>query len=51
MPDALPIVGLAALVALSLIAREMKFTLTSTSLLVMTGAMAAWLAALYLFFV
>ena len=51
MPVTLPIPGLAALVALSLIAREMKFTLTGTSLMVMTGAMAAWLVALYLFFV
>jgi len=49
MPDTLPIVGLAALVALSMIAREMKFTLTSTSLWVASGALAAWLAALYLF--
>jgi hypothetical protein len=48
MPDTVPIVGLAAMVALALIAKEMKFTLTSTSLLVMTGVLAAWLAGLYL---
>jgi hypothetical protein len=49
MPVALPIVGLAALVVLSLVARELKFALTSTSLVALAGALATWLAAVYLF--
>jgi hypothetical protein len=48
MPVTLPIVALVALVALSLVARELKYALTSASLMVVTGALATWLAAVYL---
>lgn len=41
-------VGLAALVVLALIARELKYALTSASLVVITAAMATWVAAVYL---
>jgi hypothetical protein len=40
-----PVLAVAAMLVLSLAARELKYFLTSTSLLVMAGALALWLAA------
>ena len=45
-----PVLALAALVALSLMARELNYLLTSTSLLVMASTLLAWFTALYWLF-
>jgi hypothetical protein len=42
-----PVAALSFLVVLLLIARERKYLLTSTSLMVVAGALAIWFAALY----
>ena len=42
-----PVVALSLLAVASLIAREKSYALTSTSLMVVTGALAAWYAAVY----
>ena len=50
MSFSVPIAALSALVVLSLIARERNYALTSTSLLVLTGALAGWFVATYWMF-
>jgi len=45
-----PVLALAALVAFSLIARELNYLLTSTSLLVIAGTLLAWFTGLYWMF-
>jgi hypothetical protein len=42
--------GLAALIVLSLVAREKRYHLTSASLMVLTGVLAASCAGLFLYF-
>lgn len=42
-----PVVALAVLAVLSLIAREKSYPLTSTSLLVVTAVLSAWLVSVY----
>jgi hypothetical protein len=42
-----PVVALSLLAVLSLIAREKSYLLTSTSLMVVTAALAAWYVAVY----
>ena len=43
----LPVVALAALLVLSLLAKEFKYEMTSTGLMVVTGVMATWCAMLF----
>jgi len=50
MSASVPIIALSALVALSLIARQRDYAMTSTSLLFLTGALAAWMLASYSIF-
>ncbi len=45
-----PFLALAALVAFSLIARELNYLLTSTSLLVIAGTLLGWFTVLYWMF-
>lgn len=42
-----PVVALAALVVLSLIAKERKYDMTSSALLVLTAVLATWFAAVF----
>jgi hypothetical protein len=42
-----PVAALSFLVVLLLIARERKYLLTSTALMVIAGALAAWFGAIY----
>lgn len=42
MSASVPIIALSALIALALIARQLAYLMTSTSLLFMTGALALW---------
>jgi hypothetical protein len=46
MSSAVPFVAVTALVVLALVARERKYLLTSTSLVVMAGALVVWHAAI-----
>jgi hypothetical protein len=50
MSTAVPFVAVTLLVVLSLVARERKYILTSTSLIVMAGTLVAWHAAMFWFF-
>ena len=50
MSAGVPIIALSALVALSLVARQRDYAMTSTSLLFLTGALAAWMLASYSIF-
>jgi hypothetical protein len=47
MSQTIPVVTLATLVFLSLIAKERKYDMTSTGLLVVTGVLASWFALLW----
>lgn len=42
-----PVVALSLLAVLSLVAREKSYPLTSTSLMVVTGVLGVWYAAVY----
>lgn len=46
MSQTIPVVTLATLVVLSLIAKERKYDMTSTGLLVVTGVLASWFVIL-----
>ena len=45
MSASVPIIALSALIALALIARQLAYLMTSTSLLFMTGALTLWFVA------
>jgi hypothetical protein len=45
-----PIIAFSALIVLSLIARQRDYAMTSTSLMFLTGALAAWMLASYSIF-
>jgi hypothetical protein len=47
MSPTLPVAALVVLVALSLIAKERKYDMTGTALMVLTGVLAMWFAALF----
>jgi hypothetical protein len=46
MSVAVPVAALALLVVLSLIAKERKYEMTSTGLMALAGAVAAWVAGM-----
>ena len=50
MSPTVPVVSLVALVVLSLLAKERKYDMTSTGLMVLTGVLAAWFAGLFWMF-
>ena len=50
MSVAVPVAAIALLVILSLIARERKYDMTSTGLMVLTGVLVAWFAGMYWMF-
>jgi hypothetical protein len=50
MSAGVPIIALSALVALSLVARQRDYAMTSTSLMFLTGALAVWMLASYSIF-
>jgi hypothetical protein len=45
MPATLPIIALSTMIVLSLIAKQLSYAMTSTSLQFMTGALAVWFVA------
>jgi hypothetical protein len=45
-----PVFAIAGLVVFTLIARELKYALTSSSLLVVTGTLVLWFAGAYWLF-
>jgi hypothetical protein len=45
-----PVLALALLTVLSLVARERNYHMTSTGLMVLTGVLAAWFAGLFWMF-
>ena len=47
MSPTIPVVALVVLVVLSMVAKERKYDMTSSGLMVLTGVLAAWLAALF----
>jgi hypothetical protein len=47
MSPTIPVVALVVLVVLSMIAKDRKYDMTSAGLLVLTGVLGAWLAALF----
>jgi hypothetical protein len=47
MSPTIPVVALVVLVVLSMIAKERKYDMTSSGLMVFTGVLATWLAALF----
>ena len=47
MSATVPIIALSALIALALIARQLAYLMTSTSLLFMTGALALWFVVVH----
>jgi hypothetical protein len=47
MSPTIPVVALVVLVVLSMIAKERKYDMTSSGLMVLTGVLATWLAALF----
>ena len=47
MSATVPLIALSVLVALSLVARQLAYLMTSTSMLFMTGALAAWFLISY----
>ena len=47
---AVPVGAFAALVVLSLIARERNYHMTSTGLVVLTGVLAGWFAGMFWIF-
>lgn len=49
MSASVPLIALSALIALSLVARQLAYFMTSTSLLFMTGALAVWFLVSYWF--
>jgi ABC-type uncharacterized transport system permease subunit len=50
MSATVPIIALSALIALALIARQLAYLMTCTSLLFMTGALAFWFVTAYWLF-
>jgi len=48
MSVTVPVIGLATMMALSLIARRWSYLTTSTSLMVMTVTLTAWLGMIFL---
>lgn len=46
MTLAIPAAGIAALVVLAAVAKERKYEMTSTTLIVLTGVMLGWLSGL-----
>lgn len=47
MSPTLPVVALVVLVVLSLVAKERKYDMTGTGLMVLAGVLAMWFAALF----
>jgi len=47
MSPTVPVVALVVLVVLSMIAKERKYDMTSSGLMVITGVLATWFAALF----
>jgi hypothetical protein len=45
MPATVPIIALSVMIVLSLIAKQLSYMMTSTSLQFMTGALALWFLA------
>jgi len=50
MSASVPIVALAALLALALLAHQRAYAMTSTSLMFLTGTLAVWLLVTYSIF-
>ena len=50
MAGAVPVVALTALVVLALVAREQRYIMTGTSLMVLAGALATYLGTIYWMF-
>ncbi len=48
MSASVPVFAIAALVVLTMVARELKYALTSSSLMVVTGTLVLWLVGSYL---
>ncbi len=47
MSPTVPVVALVVVVVLSLIAKERKYEMTGTGLMVLAGVLATWFAALF----
>ncbi len=47
MSATVPLVALSALLVLSLVAKQLAYVMTSTSLMFMTGALATWFLVSY----